>query len=120
LHERRKQVVRLHRKGHGVMHIVELTGLSYPAVRSTIDRFEADGLTAIVPAARGRRSGVGRRLSADQEAMIRRTICDMRPEQLKMDFALGIYAAEADQARRRSAARRRWRWRWVAPGSSCR
>jgi len=33
LHERRKQVVRLHRKGHGVMHIVEFTGLSYPAVR---------------------------------------------------------------------------------------
>lgn len=50
LHERRKQVVRLHRKGHGVMHIVELTGLSYPAVRSTIDRFERGGMPAIAPA----------------------------------------------------------------------
>ena len=32
LHERRKQVVRLHRKGYGVMQIVELSGLSYPAL----------------------------------------------------------------------------------------
>ena len=29
LHERRKQVVRLHRKGYGVMQIVGLSGLSY-------------------------------------------------------------------------------------------
>jgi transposase len=88
LHERRKQVVRLHRKGHGVMRIVELTGLSYPTVRRTIDQYEAGGVVAIAPAARGRSRGMGRSLSADQEAQIRRTICDKRPEQLKMDFAL--------------------------------
>ena len=29
LHERRKQVIRLHRKGVGVMQIVEQTGLSW-------------------------------------------------------------------------------------------
>ncbi len=33
LHGRRKQVVRLHRKGYGVMQIVELSGLSYPTDR---------------------------------------------------------------------------------------
>ncbi len=32
-HERRKQVVRLHRKGYGVMAIAGMTRLSYPAVR---------------------------------------------------------------------------------------
>ncbi|RFC31077.1 MAG: Winged helix-turn helix [Candidatus Nitrotoga sp. MKT] len=38
LHERRKQIVRLHRKKIGVMRIAELSGLSYPAVRGVIDR----------------------------------------------------------------------------------
>jgi hypothetical protein len=28
LHERRKQVIRLYKKGHKIMQIVELTGLS--------------------------------------------------------------------------------------------
>ena len=93
LHERRKQVVRLHGKGHGVMRIVELTGLSYPTVRACIDRFEAGGVAAIAPAARGRRSGQGRSLSVAQEQAIRRTICERRPEQLKMDFALWTRAA---------------------------
>ena len=48
LFERRKQVIRLYKKGHKVMRIVELTGLSYPAVRSTIDRFDAGGLAAFI------------------------------------------------------------------------
>lgn len=93
LHERRKQVVRLHRKGHGVMRIVDLTGLSYPTVRKAIDLYEAGGLAAICPAPRGRELGNGRTLSADQEASIRQIICDKRPEQLKMDFALWNRAA---------------------------
>ena len=54
LHERRKQVVRLHRKGIKIMQIVSMTGLSYPAVRATLDRFLEGGWTAIRPAARGR------------------------------------------------------------------
>jgi hypothetical protein len=37
LHERRKQVVRLHKKGIKVMQIVALSGLSHPTVRATID-----------------------------------------------------------------------------------
>ena len=49
LHERRKQVVRLHKKQYGVMQIVELTGLSWPAVRTAIDLYEAGGLAAIKP-----------------------------------------------------------------------
>ena len=34
LHERRKQVVRLPRRGHRVMQIVDMSGLSYPTVRT--------------------------------------------------------------------------------------
>jgi transposase len=88
LHERRKQVVRLHRRGTAVMQIVALTGLSYPTVRKTIDLYAEGGWAAIQPAARGRRAGDGRLLSAEQEASVRRTICDKRPEQMKMEFAL--------------------------------
>lgn len=88
LHERRKQVVRLHKKGIKIMQIVVMTGLSYPAVRATIDLFAADSWPAIRPANRGRNQGEGRSLSEVQEAAIRRTIIDNRPEQLKMDFCL--------------------------------
>lgn len=93
LYERRKQVVRLHKKALGVMQIVSMTGLSYPAVRVCIDLFEAGGWPAIRPALRGRRRGVGRTLSQAQEDNIQRTIIDKRPEQLKMDFFLWSRAA---------------------------
>ena len=36
LHERRKQVIRLHRKGVGVMQIVEQTGLSWSGVNTAL------------------------------------------------------------------------------------
>ena len=49
LHERRKLVVRMPRRGLGVMKIVEMSGLSYLAVRAAIDRFEIQGFAAIKP-----------------------------------------------------------------------
>ena len=81
-HERRKQVIRLHRKGMPVMQIVEHSGLSWYAVNSAIKRYLAEGAGALKPAVRGRKAGSGRILSEEQEAAIRRIICDKRPEQL--------------------------------------
>lgn len=95
LHERRKQVVRLHKKGIKVMQIVAMTGLSYPTVRAAIDRFESGGWTNVRPTRRGRIKGDGRVLSAAQEQAIQRMIIDKRPEQLKMDFSLWSRAAVA-------------------------
>ncbi|MHA6907985.1 transposase [Ralstonia pseudosolanacearum] len=63
LHERRKQVERLHLAGTAVMQIVGLTGLSYPTVRKAIDLFADGGWPALKPGARGRSAGDGRRLS---------------------------------------------------------
>ena len=93
LHERRKQVVRLHKKAIKIMQIVSMTGLSYPAVRATVDRFEFGGWSAIRPACRGRVRGEGRALTSVQEDVIQRIIIDKRPEQLKMDFFLWSRAA---------------------------
>jgi len=75
------------------MRIVELVGLTYPTVRGTIDRYEQGGAAAIKPAQRGKRAGQGRSLTEAQEVTIRQIICDKRPEQLKMDFALWNRAA---------------------------
>ena len=93
LHERRKQVVRLHKRAIGIMQIVSMTGLSYPAVRRCIDLFDAGGWPAIRPALRGRSQGLGRTLSQAQEGNVQRSIIDQRPEQLKMDFFLWSRAA---------------------------
>ncbi|MBG6078283.1 transposase [Polaromonas sp. CG_9.11] len=88
LHERRKQVARLHKKGIKIMQIVQLVGLSYPTVRSAIDLFESGGWSALKPGLRGRAKGDGRVLNQAQEDAIQRLIIDTRPEQLKMDFHL--------------------------------
>lgn len=93
LHERRKQVIRLHRKGVGVMKIAEQTGLSWSAVNVALRLYETGGAAALKPGVRGTKSGTGRALTPEQEEAIQRTICDKRPEQLKMDFALWSRAA---------------------------
>lgn len=79
LHERRKQVARLHIAAMGIMKIVALTGLTYPTVRSAIDRFEQGGWEALKPKARGRLRGTGRVLSAQQECLIQEQIRCKRP-----------------------------------------
>ena len=70
LHERRKQVVRLHLKGIKIMKIVDMTGLTYPTVRKAIDLYEARGWPALRPASRGRALGAGRSLTLEQEQQI--------------------------------------------------
>ncbi|MFZ2235417.1 MAG: helix-turn-helix domain-containing protein, partial [Dokdonella sp.] len=88
LHERRMEVVRLHCEGHAVMKIVRMTGMSWPAVRSAIDRYESGGTDAVKPATRGRRNGDGRSLTEQQEFSIRELICDHRPDQLGLSVLM--------------------------------
>ena len=84
LYERRKQVVRLSKKGYGPMAVAELTGLSWGAVNAALKAYGAGGLEALRPKARGRKTGTKRLLSPEREAEVRKLICDKRPEQMKM------------------------------------
>jgi transposase len=92
-HERRRQVIRAYKRGRSRTQIAEEVGLSYTAVSKTIARYEAHGAAGLAAQTRGRRKGEDRVLTAEQEQAIQRLICDKRPEQLKMDFALWSRAA---------------------------
>jgi len=72
----------------GPMEISRLAQVSWPTVRRTIDLFVRGGWKAIEPGQRGSKPGDGRRLTREQERMVRRLICEKRPEQLKLDYAL--------------------------------
>lgn len=88
LHERRKQVIRLHRRGQNKAAIMDQTGLSRDAVATAIDLFESGSWAGLKPGRQGKPLGSGRSLTGAQEAAVQRLICEKRPEQMKMDFAL--------------------------------
>jgi transposase len=93
LHEKRKQVIRLHRIGQKRSEIARLVALSHTAVSKIVKLFETGGMAALTLKRRGRIEGQERRLTAAQELQIQRLIIDNRPEQIKMDFALWSRAA---------------------------
>ena len=91
--ERRNQVVRAYKRGVNRRRIAGDLGLSYSAVRMIVNRYKHDGMKGIAYGRRGRPAGSCRTLTAEQEEQIQRMICDKRPEQLKLDFALWTRAA---------------------------
>lgn len=91
--ERRKRAVRLHRKGHGIAQIMDMMGMAYNTVRHCLALAEVGGLAALKPKAVGRKVGQKRKLTEQQEDQVQRLICDKRPEQFKMEFALWNRAA---------------------------
>jgi transposase len=92
-HERRRQVIRAYKRGVNRRQIARDLGLSYSSVRMIVDRFKQDGMGGIKSGQRGRPAGSCRTLSPAQEEQIQCMICDHRPEQLKLDFALWTRAA---------------------------
>lgn len=105
LHRRRKEVITLHGKGVAIMEITRLSGLSYPTVRRIINRYVECGEASIKPIARGKKQGVGRVLTAQQEYASRQLICNNLPGQLAMDFALWDRAAVMALIERESGIR---------------
>jgi transposase len=87
-HEKRKQVIRLYRRSINRRRISEMTGMGYSSVVRIVNTFEHGGLAALSPKVRGRALGALRRLDEAQEQAIQQIICEKRPEQLRMRFAL--------------------------------
>jgi transposase len=92
-YERRKQAVRLHHKGMSVKDIAAMLGIARGTVYTAIRIEQNSGFAALKPQHVGRKMGQKRQLTPEQEAHIQKLICERRPEQLKMAFALWSRAA---------------------------
>lgn len=86
--EKRKQVIRLRRRGATYVEIADQTGLSKTSVFNICRRVEERGPSGTRERQRGRREADARHLSADQEQDLQRVIGDKTPDQLKLPFAL--------------------------------
>ena len=67
--------------------------MSHVTVYAAIKAAQEGGLRALAPKPTGRQVGQMRQLTPEQELRIQRLICEKRPEQLKMQFALWTRAA---------------------------
>lgn len=84
LRTKREEVLRLHLENIPVMKIVENTGMSWPAVNKVIKQYTPDGNVLLMPEQRGRKQGMGRMLSIEQENEIRRILYRKRPYQINI------------------------------------
>jgi len=86
--EKRKQAIRLYKKGLRYKEIAELVGVHFETIGKWVRAYKANGIQGIKIQARGRKVGSGRALTADQEKEIQCFIIDKTPDQLKMAYAL--------------------------------
>jgi transposase len=86
--EKRKQAVRMWKRGMTHQDIGHQVGVHYLTVGRWIKKYRAGGLKALLARIRGRREGSGRRLSPTQEAMVQKQLVDKTPDQLKLCYAL--------------------------------
>lgn len=84
----RNQAIRLRRNGWKYDAISEAVGVNVNTVAKWCRAYRKGGEKAIQIKKRGRKDGMKRTLSPDQEAQIRQSIRDRCPEQLKLPFAL--------------------------------
>jgi len=86
--EKRRQTVKLRKKGMTRAQIGEIVGVHADTVGRWLKAYEAQGAKALTLKTRGRREGSGRRLDEDQERKIQKLLIDKTPDQLKMPYAL--------------------------------
>jgi len=84
----RKQVVRMKEQGLTRSQIEELTGVLENRVSQIWSDYKEGGLSVLKPKISGRKKGSGTKLTAEQEAIVRKSIIDKAPDQYKMRFML--------------------------------
>ena len=86
--EKRKQAIRLHKKGKRYKEIADLVEVHFETIGKWVRAYRAAGMKALSSDVRGRRQGAGRKLTQEQEKTIQPLIVDKTPDQLKMVYAL--------------------------------
>lgn len=88
LNERRRQAVKMRLQGVSVNETAAQCELTRTTVSAAFKAYEAGGWKAVDNARRGRPSGMGRTLTAEQEREVLRLIRDRTPDQMKMGYPL--------------------------------
>jgi transposase len=88
LEEKRRQAVRLKKKGMNHAQIGEIVGVHRDTVGRWLRGCQEKGSQALKLKRRGRPKGKGRRLTPEQEGLIRKLLIDKTPDQLKLPYAL--------------------------------
>ena len=88
LYQTRKIVIKMWKSKKPVEEIAEITGLTTRTVYETIRVYKKEGMSALKPKTRGRKTGEKRTLSAEQEQEIITIITEKNPDQLKMKCCL--------------------------------
>lgn len=84
----RNQIVRLRKTGRPHKVIADIVGVTESHCSRVWARYQKGGANSVAKGKRGRRQGEQRKLSAEQEAEIKRLLIDKVPNQLKLSFAL--------------------------------
>ena len=85
----------MHRQGRRYDEIAQNLSMSQVTVRYWVKVASEQGMSALKPKPRGRKLGAKRQLNHAQEMQIQQQICEKRPEQLKLTFALWTRQAVA-------------------------
>lgn len=88
LQEKRRQSIRLWKKGYTRREIGEILEVHPNRIGEWIKRYSDSGAAGIKVLKRGRRNGDQRRLSLEEELAIQKKIAETTPDQLKLAFAL--------------------------------